>query len=392
MARITHPREDEPIRLVTSRGGVRYRAVLSTGQHPDGRRRQETRTFDTLSEAREWVSETRLAVKRGAYRAPVRSTVSEVADAWLESKRDVREVTLNTYAVVLKSVRARLGAMQVSDVRRSHCDEFVSWLRNEGGRKGEGVSHRTVSLTLLVLKSVLDYAVTEGLLVANPASSVKPPRKRPQDHREPTIWTRAQLDAFVAQADQDAWAALWRLTACELRRSEVCGLQWSDVDLEAGTVTVRQGRVAFGSKSEAVDAPKSRASARTVPVEVARPGTVALLRSLRRSQAEDRLRAGEAWADSGFVFVDRLGQPIRPERYSDRFREVASEAGLPPIRLHDVRHSVATWLNEQGVAPVDAAAFGGHEVQTYLNTYVTRTQEGVSRAAQALSQGIAQAQ
>jgi len=67
-------------------------------------------------------------------------------------------------------------------------------------------------------------------------------------------------------------------------------------------------------------------------------------------------------------------------------------AGLPVVRLHDVRHSIATWLHEQGVAPVDAAAFGGHETQTYINTYVQRTQDGVSRAALALSRRGARAQ
>jgi len=313
MARITRPRDNEPIRLVENKNGVKYRAVITIGQHPNGRRRQETRTFDTLSEARDWVSDTRLAVRRGTYHAPNRTTVNEVADAWLASKRDVRAVTWNSYQTVLKSARARLGVMQASELRRSHIDDFVTWLSTKGGRKGEGVSHRTISLTLQTLRAALDYAVVEGIIATNPAAVVKPPRRKPDDFRKVSIWNAEQLDRFVAHADKDRWAAAWRLTACELRRSEVLGLLWENVDFEEGAVTIVQGRVAFGSSSEAVDAPKSRASARTVPVEMARPGTIALLRALKHRQAADRLKAGEAWQDTGYVLVDELGRPVRPE-------------------------------------------------------------------------------
>jgi hypothetical protein len=75
---------------------VKYRAVVSTGQRPDGKRRHSTRTFDTLTDAREWVSETMLSVRRGTFAAPARVRFSDVGDAWLTSHRDVREVTRAT--------------------------------------------------------------------------------------------------------------------------------------------------------------------------------------------------------------------------------------------------------------------------------------------------------
>ena len=389
--RITKPRDDEPIRLVANKSGVKYRAVVATGQHPDGRRRQETRTFDTLRDARDWVSETRLSVKRGTYTAPDRATVDAICTAWLESKRDVRAVTLNTYATVLKAVRARLGARKVQDVRRSDVEGFVSWLNTEGGRSGAGVSHRTVVLTLGTLRMVFAYAVAEGLIPASPVETVKPPRKRPQDERRITVWSTDELARFIGTADTDDWAAAWRLTASGLRRSEVLGMTWDDLDPEAGAVTVRQGRVGFGSKSEAVDAPKSKASARTVPVEAMHPGTLALLRSLSAAQAAARLKAGGAWSESGFIVVDALGHPVRPEMYSDRFREVCREAGVPVIRLHDVRHSVATLLHSAGTAPAHAAALLGHGLPVHMATYVTATQDGVDLAGAALSRVLAEA-
>lgn len=392
MSRFTQPRDDEPIRRVDhGTKKFRYRAVVSTGQHPNGKRRQATRTFDTYGEAKDWVSETKLSVKRGTYTAPNRATVDAICTAWLDSKRDVRAVTINTYATVLKSVRSRLGARKVQDVRRSDIEEFVSWLSTEGGRTGVGVSHRTVVLTLGTLRMVFAYAVAEGLIPASPVETVKPPRKRPVDERKITVWSTDELARFISHADSDDWAAAWRLTASGLRRSEVLGMTWDDLDPEAGTVTVRQGRVGYGSKSEAVDAPKSKASARTVPVEAMHSGSMAMFRSLSAAQAAARLKAGEAWSESGFIVVDTLGRPVRPEMYSDRFRTICREAGVPVIRLHDVRHSVATLLHSAGTAPAHAAALLGHGLPVHMTTYVTATQDGLDLAGAALSRVLSEA-
>jgi integrase len=121
-------------------------------------------------------------------------------------------------------------------------------------------------------------------------------------------------------------------------------------------------------------------------------GTVALLRSLSARQAADRLAAGTAYAvDNDFVLVDALGQPIRPEAYSDRFARLCRTANVPVIRLHDVRHSVALMLHRAGQAPADAAALLGHSVTVHLETYVPRTALGAQTAATALGEVLAAA-
>jgi len=83
-------------------------------------------------------------------------------------------------------------------------------------------------------------------------------------------------------------------------------------------------------------------------VEAMRPGTVAALRALSPRQAAERLRAGCSYVDTGLVVVDALGQPVRPEWYSDRFRALGKAAGVPAITLHSVRHSLAFWLHREG--------------------------------------------
>ncbi len=104
---------------------------------------------------------------------------------------------------------------------------------------------------------------------------------------------------------------------------------------------VEAGRVALDGHRTATEDPKGAASWWTVPAEAMHAGTVTLLRSLRAHQAADRLAAGTAYEDNGYVLVDALGHPIRPEAYSDRFAVLCREARVPRIRMHDVRHSVA---------------------------------------------------
>jgi integrase len=387
--RISRPRPDEPIRLIENKGSVKYRAVISTGQHPDGKRRQSTRTFDTLTDAREWVSETRLSVKRGTFAAPARVTFSDVADAWLTSHRDVREVTLRNYSNVLKPARLRIGHRKVQDLTRSDVDGLVSWLASEGGMRGKGLSRVSVVYTLGRVHQVLAYAVAEGLVLANVAEGVKAPRKRHEEaETETAVWSPDEMLRFRHVSDSHEWAAAWRLTLSGLRRSEVLGMRWRDVDTDAGTVTITQGRVLVDGKTTVIDAPKSAASWRVVPVEAMHVGTTALLRSHKAGQAAQRLQMGTSWPETDLIAVDATGEPIRPEAYSDEFARLCREAGVPLIRMHSVRHTLALTMHRAGQAPADAASLLGHSLSVHLSTYVPRTERGAQTAASAFGQAL----
>ena len=193
--------------------------------------------------------------------------------------------------------------------------------------------------------------------------------------------------------ETEEWVrAGFRLTACGLRRSEVLGLAWDAVDLDAGTVRVEASRVKTGrGRVTQRDDTKSDASTRTVAVESMHPGTVAALRSLRARQAADRLAAGAGYADGGLVIADALGEGIHPEVYSERWRTLTAAAGLPPIRLHAVRHTLALMLHRGAVAPADAAAMLGHTVGTHLTYYVPKTERGAATAAARVGELLAAA-
>lgn len=213
-------------------------------------------------------------------------------------------------------------------------------------------SHRTVVVTLGTVRQVLAYGVSEGVVAANIARDIKAPRRWHGARGAVTVWEPSELLTFRHDADADLWAVAWRLSLSGLRRSEVLVLSWDSVDLDAGTVAVRAGRVRVdGRKADVVDDPKSRASWRTVPVEAIHPGTTALMRTLRARQASDRLVAGSAHAGTALVVVDALGVPVWPEAYSDRFGVLCRSVGVPVVHLHSVRHTLGLILHRAGEAP-----------------------------------------
>jgi len=181
------------------------------------------------------------------------------------------------------------------------------------------------------------------------------------------------------------------VTLCGLCRSGVLGMKWDAVDLIKGEVRVEAGRVQLDGHRTATDDPKSSASRRTVPVEDIQPGTAALLLSLKARQAADKAKHGAACAESGYVLVNPIGLPVRPEAYSDRFAVLCRQAEVPVVGLHDVRHTFATIMHRAGLAPSDAAALLGHMVAVHLATYVTPTQKGARAAAAGLGVAISEA-
>jgi len=390
------PRADEPIRrTVTGRGAVRFRAVVDATPPGATKRKQASKTCASLDDARAFVDQVRAEVAAAGEYAPSPSvTVDALCEQWLTSRVDVRAVTVEGYRGVLAPVRRHLGDRAVESITRADIGALVPWLSEHGGRvstahpEGRPLSARSVRASLVALGQVWDLAVSYGHATENVVRGAKAPRQARRLGTDLEHWTSDQLIRFRDHADGHPLAAAWRLTLCGLTRADVLGLRWSDVNMDAGTVAVSQGRVQlqYGGQRAYVDEPKSPQRRRTVPVELIHPGTMALLRTMRAQQMRDRMAAGGAWQDSGLVVVDELGVPVRPERYSDAFRGLCAAAGVPTIRLHSVRHSLAFWLHHVGVAPADAAAFLGHTVEVHLGTYLPDSgAAGITAAAQALA-------
>jgi len=159
------------------------------------------------------------------------------------------------------------------------------------------------------------------------------------------VWTPAQTQVFLARAARHRLYAMWRLIASRgLRRGEGCGLRRTDTDLRAAITSIRWQITQLGWET-AQGAPKSDAGERQVALDA---DTVADIRAHRQRQQKEKAEAGQDWTDSGFEFTNPDGTPLHPAAVTDAFEQLAYLAGLPPIRLHDLRHGAATLLLAAG--------------------------------------------
>jgi integrase len=182
-------------------------------------------------------------------------------------------------------------------------------------------------------------------------------------------------------ADADRLAACWRLTLYGLRRGEVLGLCWDDIDLQANTVTIGRSRVLVNGQI-IEKSPKSRRGTRTLPLDAE---ITAALRALRKSQATEQLAAGPAYEGRGYVAIDELGSPVHPEWFTDEFHRVRERSDCPRIRLHDGRHTVNSLLAAAGVPDHIRAAWCGHSTPVNVATYTHARPEDMAIAGAALS-------
>ncbi|MFF4308444.1 tyrosine-type recombinase/integrase, partial [Streptomyces sp. NPDC001601] len=251
----------------------------------------------------------------------------------------------------------RLESLGVADVRR-----FLVRLEKEATAATAKESHR-------VLRSALSSACREELITRNVAKLVEPPRT---DTKELHPWTLDEtLDFLVASRKDPLYAAFVLAIAMGLRRGEIVGLRWSDVDLDGRVLYVRQ-QVQRRRGVLYDDDPKSRRR-RAVPLPAL---CIAPLRWHRMRQAAARAKAGETWQESAYVFTTRTGRPVEPRNLYRSFTRVAESAGLRVIRLHDARHGTATLLTAAGVAPRVVMEILGHsQISITMDVYTHVVQD-----------------
>ena len=222
-------------------------------------------------------------------------------------------------------------------------------------------------------------AVAEGKIARNPARLVRPP-KHVQHERQP--WSAAEVKTFLAPASADRLHAAWRLSLYGLRRGEVLGLRWADIDLPGQSLTASQSRVLVEYQVR-IEEPKSRNGYRTLPLDDA---LIDALKVLRKRQAQESAAAGPAYTGSENVATNVLGEPVHPEWYSDEFGRLLKRAGLRRITLHDSRHTTLTLMEHAGVPISVITRWAGHYDSSFTQrTYVHASGDDLKKARQALA-------
>jgi integrase len=349
----------------------RWCAVVDLGWE-NGKRKRKSLYAATRKEVAGQLSKTLREKAQGLPIRVDRQTVAEFLRRWLADavKNSVRALTFEQYAQHIRLyIEPSIGQVQLSRLT----PQQVQALTN--ARLSEGLSPRTVQITLFVLRRALEQALRWDLVVRNVAKLVDTPHA---ERREIKPLTSEQVQTFLKALKGKRLEGVFAIgLALGLRRGEMLGLRWEDVDFEAKTIAVRQalqrsgGRLLNsedpGNKLHFV-APKSFRGIRTI----AMPEYVATtLRTHRARQAEERLLAGSDWQDWDLVFATRKGTPIEPRRLDTEFKRILKSAGLPEtIRLHDSRHFAASLLLAQGVHPRTVMEILGHsDIAVTMNTY-----------------------
>ena len=193
------------------------------------------------------------------------------------------------------------------------------------------------------------------------------------------VWTRSRPASSSTRSRMTGCtrSTPWSPT-CGLRRAEVAGLPWSEVDLDRGIITIRETR-----PGDDPDDPKSEAGQRTIALSAT---LAALQRVWRREQLKERMAWGNAWMDSGLVFTREDGQPLRQGHISEHFAVLVRKAGLPPIRFHDLRHGSATLSLAAGVDIKIVQEMLGHATSAFTrDVYTSVVPEIATAAAEAVA-------
>jgi integrase len=326
-----------------------------------GKRRRRYVYGDSSEAVEDQLVAIRQQVKSGTPVAPAGLTLAQYLAEWLEqvAAPRVRATTLRSYRysvdlyLVPRLGRKKVGALAVRDVRT-----FLAGLARDG------VGERTAQYAHATLRAALEDAVREEMIPRNVAKLVRPPRPEKRE-REPLTVEQVRT-LLKANREHRLYALFVVFAVLGMRRSEVLGLRWEDVDLDEGVLRIRRGlqRVDGGL---VVLPTKTRRSARVVPLPAF---VVRVLRQHRKAQEAERRVLGPQWPDLGFVFTTPIGTPIDPRNCTRVVQTAVQRAGLPPVRLHDFRHGCVSVLLALGVPPRTVMEIVGHAtLEMTMNVY-----------------------
>lgn len=316
---------------------------------------------ETRAEVNRKLSRLLAQIEKGVSAPNERLTVAAFFEEWLRDyvKPSVRPKTYISYeSDVRLHIIPRFGKIALTKLQPQHIQRMMAEMLEAG------LSPRTVADTRATVRRALNIAMRWGMVQRNVATLVDPPKR---SDKEPVTLSPEQARTFLAGIQEDRLRALyWVAIAIGLRQGEILGLRWEDVDLDAGTLSVRNALQRIDGEWKLVP-PKTERSRRKL-----RLPTVALdqLRQHCTRQSEERALLGAEWDDWGLVFVRPHGKPIFGEVLTKDFQKLLARLGLPKIRFQDLRHSCATFLISQGLSPrVVMETLGHSNIHTTLQIY-----------------------
>ena len=351
-----------------------YTIVLSLGVDPTtGKKKQQwVSVKGTKKEAEKRLADLLHQLDTGTFMKPSRTTLGEFLDRWLEDYRpNLSPRGFERYEGIIRGhLIPGLGSITLTQLRPEHLQKHYT------AKQNDGLSARTVKYHHAVIHVALKTAVQWGLLARNPTDAVSPPRAR---RTEMQTWNEADITHFLEVAkDSRYYTLFYTALFTGMRRSELLGLKWGDVDFMLSQIYVSRSLHHLKDGSYIFTEPKSAKSRRTIALP---PSATLLLKDHQEKQQLERAMLGIPLTDSDLVFGTVEGKPLRPNTITRAWTMLATHAGLKVIRLHDARHTHASIMLKQGIHPKIVQERLGHaSIQMTLDTY-SHVAPGLQEAA-----------
>lgn len=367
--------------------GTRWCVVVDLGRDPvTGKRIRNWHSgFESKKAAERARTEILSRLDKGTYVEPSRRTLTGfLLDEWLPAtKGRLADSTFDSYTRNIElHIVPRLGAIELQALTPARLNAFYGDLLASGShRAGEsGLAPKSVRNVHVILRKALHDAVRWSLIPRNPAEMADPPRLR-GSASSIKPWNAAEARAFLAHVASDEFVAAWILALTTgMRRGEILGLRWEDIDFDRAQLSVRQTLVNVAYEVK-LSSPKTVRSRRSLALDT---GTLAALH-------EHRTRVAGRPIDStygGLVFTRENGQWIHPDRFTQMFNKHVRSSKVTRIRFHDVRHTYATLALTAGVHPKIVSERLGHATVAFTLDVYSHVIPGMQEDAASLVAGL----
>ena len=337
--------------------------------------------FPTKAAAQDFLNGVLTAIKDGTYVPPTKTTFGEfLLETWLPAQRQrLRDSTYEDYERRIRQhIVPTLGTVPIQELGAFALDRLYAELLSGGSARGGGLSPKSVRNVHIVIRKALRDAARKQIVTRNVAVDADPPRIPAHGDSNLPTWKPEELRTFLDGVREHHLAPAFVLAASTgMRRGEVLGLRWEDVDLESRTVTIRRTLLSVGYRITPGQ-PKTARGRRIISIDT---GTAAVLRAHRGQQAEQAAVVGRRTTPDDFVFSRPDGSPIHPDLFTKTFDRNVRRLGLRRVRLHDLRHTYATLALRAGVDAKTVSSRLGHATVAFTLDVYTKAVPQLDRSA-----------